>query len=119
MWGALTSGGTLHLFFDGTKKTAALDERPKQCYNQSIAAGFYRLLALLISSTVILSIMVGFFLLQVFQRLTQHIGHDASAGYHKQKVRHGFHLLPVIFRGGMVSSPPLRNGRRFPADKED
>ena len=99
VWGALTSGGTLHLFFDGTKKTAALDERPGQCYNQSIAAGFYRLLALLISSTMILLIMVGFFLLQVFQRLTQHIGHDASAGYHEQKVRHGFHLLPVRFRG--------------------
>lgn len=25
---------------DGTKKAAALDEQPGQCYNQSIAAGF-------------------------------------------------------------------------------
>ena len=77
------------------KKTAALDERPKQCYNQSIAAGFYRLLALLISSTMILLIMVGFFLLQVFQRLTKHECDDADAGYRKQKVRHGFHLPSV------------------------
>ena len=64
-------------------------------------------------------ITVAHFLLQVTKRLPQHIGHDASACNHEQKVRHGFHLLPVRFRGGMVSSPPLRNGRRFPADKED
>ena len=47
-------------------------------------------------------VMVVFFLLQVTKRFPQHIGHDASAGYHKQKVRHGSHLLPVKFRGGMV-----------------
>lgn len=38
-------------------------------------------------------IMAAHFLLQIFQRFTQHIGHNADAGYHKQKVRHGFHLL--------------------------
>ena len=38
-------------------------------------------------------IMAAHFLLQIFQRFTQHIGHNANAGYHKQKVRHGFHLL--------------------------
>ena len=70
----------------------ALDGRLKQCYNQSIAAGFYRLLALLIGTTVI-AVMVVHFLLQVTKRLPQHIGHDASAWNHKQKVRHGFHLL--------------------------
>ena len=37
--------------------------------------------------------MAAHFLLQIFQRFTQHIGHNANAGYHKQKVRHGFHLL--------------------------
>ena len=37
--------------------------------------------------------MVVFFLLQVFQRLAKHECDDACAGYHKQKVRHGFHLL--------------------------
>ena len=37
--------------------------------------------------------MAAHFLLQIFQRFTQHIGHNADAGYHKQKVRHGFHLL--------------------------
>ena len=44
-------------------------------------------------------ITTAHFLLQVTKRLPQHIGHDASAGYHEQKVRHGFHLLPVRFRG--------------------
>ena len=38
-------------------------------------------------------IMAAHFLLQIFQRFTQHISHNANAGYHKQKVRHGFHLL--------------------------
>ena len=76
--------------FIAKQKSAALNGRPKQCYNQSIAAGFYRLLALLIGTTVI-AVMVVHFLLQVFQRFPQHIGHDASAGYHEQKVRHGFH----------------------------
>ena len=37
--------------------------------------------------------MTAHFLLQIFQRFTQHISHNANAGYHKQKVRHGFHLL--------------------------
>ena len=37
--------------------------------------------------------MAAHFLLQIFQRFTQHISHNANAGYHKQKVRHGFHLL--------------------------
>ena len=46
-------------------------------------------------------VMVVFFLLQVFQRLAKHECDDAYAGYHKQKVRHGSHLLPVKFRGGM------------------
>lgn len=56
-------------------------------------------------------IMAAHFLLQIFQRFTQHIGHNANAGYHKQKVRHGSHLLPVKFRGGMVSSLPLYIGK--------
>ena len=56
-------------------------------------------------------IMAAYFLLQIFQRFTQHIGHNANAGYHKQKVRHGSHLLPVKFRGGMVSSLPLYIGK--------
>ena len=78
--------------FKAKQKSAALDGRLKQCYNQSIAAGFYRLLALLIGTTVI-AVMVVHFLLQVTKRLPQHIGHDASACNHKQKVRHGFHPL--------------------------
>ena len=64
-------------------------------------------------------VMFLLFILQVFQRLTKHECDDAGAGYHEQKVRHGFHPLPVRFRGGMVSNPPLRNGRRFPVNKED
>ena len=56
-------------------------------------------------------VMVVFFLLQVFQRLAKHECDDACAGYHKQKVRHGSHLLPVKFRGGMVSSLPLYIGK--------
>ena len=56
-------------------------------------------------------VMVVFFLLQVFQRLAKHECDDAYAGYHKQKVRHGSHLLPVKFRGGMVSSLPLYIGK--------
>ena len=97
----------------GTKiKPTPLDGEPGRCYNQGIAEGFYRLLALLIG-TIMTAIMVVHFLLQVIQRFTHHISDDANAGYHKQKVRHGFHLLPVRFRGGMVSSPPLRHGRVF------
>ena len=64
-----------------------------------------------------MAVMVVHFLLQVIQRFAHHIRDDANAGDHKQKVRHGFHLLPVRFRGGMVSSPPLRQGRY--SDKED
>ena len=45
-----------------------------------------------------IAVMILFFLLQVFQRFAQHVGYDTNAGYHKQKVRHGFHLLPVSFR---------------------
>ena len=56
-------------------------------------------------------VMVVFFLLQVFQRLAKHECDDTCAGYHKQKVRHGSHLLPVKFRGGMVSSLPLYIGK--------
>ena len=56
-------------------------------------------------------VMVVFFLLQVFQRLAKHKCDNACAGYHKQKVRHGSHLLPVKFRGGMVSSLPLYIGK--------
>ena len=50
-------------------------------------------LALLIRAVMMFRIMAAHFLLQIFQRFTQHIGHNANAGYHKQKVRHGFHLL--------------------------
>ena len=50
-------------------------------------------LALLIRAAMMVWIMAAHFLLQIFQRFTQHIGHNANAGYHKQKVRHGFHLL--------------------------
>ena len=56
-------------------------------------------------------VMVVFFLLQFFQRLAKHECDDTCAGYHKQKVRHGSHLLPVKFRGGMVSSLPLYIGK--------
>ena len=56
-------------------------------------------------------VMFLLFLLQVFQRLTKHECDDTCAGYHKQKVRHGSHLLPVKFRGGMVSSLPLYIGK--------
>ena len=58
-------------------------------------------------------VMFLLFLLQVFQRLTKYERNDTCAGYHKQKVRHGSHLLPVKFRGGMVSSLPLYIGK-FP-----
>ena len=58
-----------------------------------------------------MAVMVARFLLQVFQRFTKHKCDDTSAGYHEQKVRHGFHLLPVRFRGGMVSSLPLYIGK--------
>ena len=50
-------------------------------------------LALLIRAAMMFWIMAAHFLLQIFQRFTQHISHNANAGYHKQKVRHGFHLL--------------------------
>ena len=50
-------------------------------------------LALLIRAAMMFWIMAAHFLLQIFQRFTQHIGHNANARYHKQKVRHGFHLL--------------------------
>ena len=50
-------------------------------------------LALLIRAVMMFRIMAAHFLLQIFQRFTQHISHNANAGYHKQKVRHGFHLL--------------------------
>ena len=51
--------------------------------------------------------------LSLFQsaRIPKHECDDACAGYHKQKVRHGSHLLPVKFRGGMVSSLPLYIGK--------
>ena len=52
-----------------------------------------------------IAVMILFFLLQVFQRFTKHISDNASAGYQKQKVRHGFHLPSVRIRGGKVSSP--------------
>ena len=42
-----------------------------------------------------IAVMILFFLLQVFQRLTKHECDDAGAGYHEQKVRHGFHLPSV------------------------
>ena len=42
-----------------------------------------------------MSVMFLLFLLQVFQRFTKHEYDDADAGYHKQKVRHGFHLPSV------------------------
>ena len=58
-----------------------------------------------------IAVMIVFFLLQIFQRLAKHECDDACAGYHKQKVRHGSHLLPVKFRGGMVSSLPLYIGK--------
>ena len=102
--------------FSPHQKTALLDGEPKRCYNQGIAAGFYRFLALLIG-TIMIAVMVVHFLLQVIQRFAHHICDDANAGYHKQKVRHGSHLLPVNFRDGMVSSPPLRRGRY--SDKEN
>ena len=50
-------------------------------------------LALLTRAAMMVWIMAAHFLLQIFQRFTQHIGHNANARYHKQKVRHGFHLL--------------------------
>ena len=52
-----------------------------------------------------MAVMILFFLLQVFRRLTGHKYDDAGAGYHKQKVRHGFHLPSVKFRGGMGVKP--------------
>ena len=58
-----------------------------------------------------IAVMIVFFLLQIFQRLAKHVCDDACAGYHKQKVRHGSHLLPVKFRVGMVSSLPLYIGK--------
>ena len=35
-------------------------------------------------------IMAAHFLLQIFQRFTQHISHNANAGYHKQKTAYDF-----------------------------
>ena len=42
-----------------------------------------------------MAVMILFFLLQVFQRFSKHECDDARARYHKQKVRHGFHLPSV------------------------
>ena len=54
---------------------------------------------------IMMAVMILFFLLQVFRRLTGRKYDDAGAGYHKQKVRHGFHLPSAKFRGGMGVKP--------------
>ena len=83
--------------FSPHQKTALLDGEPKQCYNQGIAAGFYRFLALLIG-TIMIAVMVVHFLLQVIQRFAHHICDDANAGYHKQKVRHAYSASVGVMR---------------------
>ena len=52
-----------------------------------------------------MAVMILFFLLQVFRRLTERKYDDAGAGYHKQKVRHGFHLPSVNSEVEWVSRP--------------
>ena len=53
------------------------------------------------------------FSLQVFQRLAKHECDDTCAGYHKQKVRHGSHLLPVKFRGWNGVKPAAVHRKDF------